>query len=143
MAELTDEQIKEEEEFLKGIPRINIGALALPPVWGPGHGFWATILFYPLWLVADNALYAAWTEKTVLAIVVATLLLVSIIVGTVIFSILSQPFAAHRAAAKGIDKETYLRRERIWAVVCVILGIAMLAWATYYNLMIRPTFVGA
>ena len=40
------------------------------------------------------------------------------------------------------DKETYLKRERIWTIASVIAGIAMIAAATYYNLVIRPT-VGA
>ena len=58
MTELTDEQIAREERFLEGIPRLNIGALFLPPIWGPAHGMWATILFYPIWLFADNTFYA-------------------------------------------------------------------------------------
>ena len=32
---LTDEQIAEEEKFLAGLPRVNLGALFLAPVWGP------------------------------------------------------------------------------------------------------------
>ena len=82
MAELTDEQIAAEERFLEGIPRWNIGALFLPPIWGPAHGFWAV--------------------------------------------------------ARGVSKEMYVRRERIWAVVCVVIGCAMIGFATWYNLMIRP-----
>ena len=50
--ELTDEEIAREEKFLKGVPRVNIGALFLPPIWGPAHGMWAAILFYPIWLFA-------------------------------------------------------------------------------------------
>ena len=56
---------------------------------------------------------------------------------SVVFSIVSQPFAAHRAEAKGVSREQYLKRERIWAIVCVIILIVALAWATYYNLDIR------
>ena len=100
MAELTDEQIAQEEKFLKGIPRVNVGALFLPPIWGPAHGIWITILWYPIWLFADTTFYAA---------------------------------------ARGVSKEDYLKRERIWAIVCVIVGCAMIAAATYYNLVIRPT----
>ena len=48
MTELTDEQIAREEKFLEGIPRLNIGALFLPPIWGPAHGMWAAILFLSL-----------------------------------------------------------------------------------------------
>ena len=53
MAELTDQQIAREEKFLEGIPRLNVGALFLPPIWGPAHGMWAALLFYPIWLFAD------------------------------------------------------------------------------------------
>ena len=35
-----------------------------------------------------------------------------------------------------------MRRERIWAVVCVVIGLAMLGFATWYNLMIRPGMEG-
>lgn len=139
MSELSDEQIAQEEEFLKGIPRLNIAALFLPPIWGPAHGIWATILYYPIWLLADNVIYTAWSEQSVLSIVIAILVFVGLAVGTLVFAILSQPFAAHRAASKGISKEVYLKRERIWAVVSVVVGLLMIAWATYYNLAIRPS----
>lgn len=139
MSELSDEQIAQEEEFLKGIPRLNIAALFLPPIWGPAHGIWATILYYPIWLLADNVIYTAWSERSVLSIVIAILVFAGLAVGTLVFAILSQPFAAHRAASKGISKEVYLKRERIWAVVSVVVGLLMIAWATYYNLAIRPS----
>ena len=56
MAELTDEQIAEEEKFLEGIPRLNVGALFAPPIWGPVHGLWVTIGFYPLMAVGRQLL---------------------------------------------------------------------------------------
>ncbi|MEG0322660.1 MAG: viscotoxin-A3 [Raoultibacter sp.] len=139
MDELTDEQIAQEEKFLEGIPRINIGALFLPPIWGPAHGIWATILWYPIWLFADNMFYAAFTERTVLSIIVAIVVFVSLTAATVAFSLVGQPLAAHRAAARGVEKETYLKRERIWAIVCVIIGCIMIAAAAYYNIVVRPT----
>lgn len=139
VAELTDEQIAQEEKFLEGIPRLNIGALFLPPIWGPAHGFWVTILWYPIWLFADNTFYAAFTERTVLSIVVALIVFVTLTVGTVAFAIIGQPLAAHRAAERGVSKEDYVKRERIWAIVSVIVGLIMIAAAAYYNLVIRPT----
>lgn len=142
MAELTDEQIEAEEEFLRGMPPINIGAFLLPPIWGPAHGMWATIAFYPIWLLADNTFYAAWTERTPLALGTAGLVLVMLVALTLAFARVSQPFAAHRAVARGVSKEQYLRRERVWAIACAIVGAAMLAAATYYNLAIRPTIGG-
>lgn len=142
MATLTDKQIKAEEEFLRGMPPINIGAFLLPPIWGPAHGMWATIIFYPLWLLADNTFYAAWAERTPLAVGVAGLVFFMLVVLTLAFARVSQPFAAHRAIARGVSKAEYLRRERIWAVACAIVGAIMLAAATYYNLAVRPT-IGA
>ena len=59
--------------------------------------------------------------------------------GTVAFSLIGQPFAAHRAASRGVEKDAYLRRQRVWAAVSVVAGCAMIAGATYYNLAIRPT----
>ena len=131
--ELTDEEIAREEKFLEGVPRVNIGALFLPPIWGPAHGMWAAILFYPIWLFADNTFYAAFATPSELSIV-----FVLLTAATVAFSVVSQPFAAHRAAKHGVSREKYLSRQRIWAVVSVIVGCVMIAAATYYNLAIRP-----
>ncbi len=139
MSELTDKQIAEEEKFLKGIPRVNIGALLMPGIWGPAHGYWICILFYPLYLFADNLFYAAYSggEAWVIALaVIVGILLLAVHIG---FSLVSGPISAHRSADKGVSRETYLKRERIWAVVSAILAIVALAWATYYNLGVRPT----
>ena len=137
MAELTDEQIAQEEKFLEGLPRVNIGALVMPGIWGPVHGFWACILFYPLMIFIDYVVYGAYIKPEAWTIALAVISVVLYIAASYVFSIVSQPFAAHRAEAKGISREQYLKRERIWAVVCVIILIIALAWATYYNLEIR------
>ena len=136
--ELTDEEIAREKKFLEGVPRVNIGALFLPPIWGPAHGMWAAILFYPIWLFADNTFYAAFSTPSELSIVFAVIVFLLLTAATVVFSIVSQPFAAHRAAERGVSRAKYLSRQRIWAVVSVIVGCVMIAAATYYNLVIRP-----
>ena len=137
MAELTDEQIAEEEKFLEGLPRLNLGALIMPAIWGPAHGFWVCILYYPLYVFLDNLIYGAYIDPQPWSIALAVLS-VAVAAGlTIAFAIVSQPFAAHRAENKGVSREDYLKRERIWAVVCIVLAIAAIAWATYYNLDIR------
>ena len=112
MAELTDEQIAQEEKFLEGLPRVNIGALVMPGIWGPAHGFWACILFYPLMIFIDYVVYGAYIKPEAWTIALA-------VIGVALYIV------------------AYLKRERIWAVVCVIILIIALAWATYYNLEIR------
>lgn len=139
MAELTDKQIAAEKKFLQGIPRFNVGAFVMPAIWGPAHGIWAAIIFYPLWLIADNMFYAAYTAQTPMSIALAVVAFAVTLVVTVAFSLIGQPIAAHRAAARGKSKEEYLKTQRIWAVVCIVIGVVALAAATYYNLAIRPT----
>ena len=136
-AGLTDRQIAEEEKFLEGLPPINIGAMFMPGIWGPAHGYWACILFYPLYLFADNLFYSAYTVGEAWTVALAVVAGVVLLAAHVAFARVSQPLSAHKAEAKGVSRERYLRRERIWAVVCVVLAIAALAWATYYNLSIR------
>ncbi|HAM14713.1 MAG TPA: viscotoxin-A3 [Eggerthellaceae bacterium] len=137
MAELTDEQIAEEELFLEGLPRMNWGAFLMPGIWGPAHGFWVCILFYPLWVFIDYLIYGAYIAPTPLNIALAVGSSAVLFAVTLGFALVSQPLAAHRAANRGVSREQYLKRERIWAVVCLVIAIAALAWATYYNLEVR------
>ena len=136
---LTKEEIAAEEKFLEGLPPINIGALFMPGIWGPAHGFWACILFYPMYLFADNLFYAAYDTREPWTIALAAVAFVVLVVVHVGFARLGMPLSAHQADNKGVSRETYIKRERIWAVVSIVLAIAAVAWATYYNLNIRPT----
>ena len=143
MAGLTDEQIAEEEKFLRGVPRVNVGALLLAPVWGPAHGMWPAFLFFVAWLFVDNAIWAASVQPTVMNVVLATVMLVGLVAATVVFAIVAQPFAAHRAEAMGVDRATYLRRQRAWAVAGAVAAVAVVAFATWYNLDMRPAMEAA
>ena len=138
VAELTDKQIAAEEKFMEGIPRFNIGAFFMPAIWGPAHGIWAAIIFYPLWLIADNTFYAAFEQRTALSIAIAVIVFAITVAITVAFTLIGQPIAAHRAVSRGKTKEDYLKSQRVWAVLCVAIGVIALAAATYYNLVIRP-----
>lgn len=141
-ARLTDEQIAAEEKLLEGVPRFNVAAFLMPPIWGPAHGIWATIVFYPLWILADTAFVNALQHRTPLAIVVGVLVFVLMTALTAAFAVVSQPFALRRALSLGVSKETYLRRQCIWAAVSVIVGAVALIVATYYNLFLNPALAG-
>ena len=136
---LTDEQIAEENKFLKGLPRFNWAAFLMPPIWGPAHGIWIAIAFYPLWLIADNVFYLAWSEPSPISITIAVSVFAMMLALTIGFAIVSQPFAAHWSEARGISRERYLKRQKWWVLVSAIIGIAFIVFATIYNIQIRPT----
>lgn len=88
---ITEEQYAAEERLLQGVPRVNIGALFMPPIWGAAHGMWATIIFYPLWIVADTCFVNAIAFHTPVAISLGILVFAMLTAGTVAFSVASQP----------------------------------------------------
>lgn len=137
MATLTEEQIKEEDKFLAGLPRFNLAAFLIPPIWGFANGFWVTILYYPAWIFMDNLLYAAVSDPTVLSCVFAGTTIAAYIGISIAFSLVSQPMAAHRAQDMGVSRETYLKRQRIWAIASVVIAVVLLSLATWYNLDFR------
>lgn len=131
-----------EEISLEGLPPLNLGALFMPPIWGPAHGIWITILYYPAWLLIDNLFYGVYENPQPLTItlaVIAGLILAGV---TIVFARASQVYALRRDLSRGKTKEQYRKRQVIWAVTMGILAAVMLGVATYYNLVIRPT-IGA
>mgnify|MGYP000649479950 FL=1 len=131
-----------EEISLEGLPPLNLGALFMSPIWGPAHGIWITILYYPAWLLIDNLFYGVYENPQPLTItlaVIAGLILAGV---TIVFARASQVYALRRDLSRGKTKEQYRKRQVIWAVTMGILAAVMLGAATYYNLVIRPT-IGA
>jgi hypothetical protein len=137
-----DTREKRYASELTRLPRLNLGALLLPPVWGPAHGQWLTILFYPLWLFADisftNAVFFGG---------LAAALAVTVFLGTAaltVFFALTVGRPAYLRVADRVPLPKYLAREKVWAVVCAALALLFLALATWYNLAVRlPAGPGA
>lgn len=128
-----------QEQIMEGLPPINIGALFMPPIWGAANGIWLAILYYPVWLLADNLFYGAYSNPQPLTVglsIVAALVLAFV---AVVFARAGQGYACQRALSMGKTKEQYLRSQKKWAVAMVLLAVVMIVAATYYNLVIRPT----
>lgn len=125
------------EELMEGVPFFNIGAMFMPPIWGPAHGIWLTIVFYPLWIVADSSLWAAYTNPTPLSIAAALGVFVLGVAATLMFAHTCQWHGLVRAFERGHDKEWYLKRQKAWAIFCVIFAIVLIAIATWFNLTMR------
>ena len=136
------EQSKEvpiEEISLEGLLPVNLGAMLMPPIWGPAHGIWITILYYPAWLLIDNLLYGAYMNPSPLTVILAIIAALILAGVTIIFARASQVYALRRDLSRGKTKEQYKKRQVIWAVTMGMLAVVMLGAATYYNLVIRPT----
>lgn len=131
-----------EEISLEGLPPLNLGALFMPPIWGPAHGIWITILYYPAWLLIDNLFYGVYENPQPLTITLAVIAALILAGVTIVFARASQVYALRRDLSRGKTKEQYRKRQVIWAITMGILAAVMLGAATYYNLVIRPT-IGA
>ncbi|MGI6591524.1 MAG: viscotoxin-A3 [Eggerthellaceae bacterium] len=131
------EQQAQVRDYLTGLPRFNLGALFMPPIWGPAHGMIATLLWYPAWLLADNVFFSAYSLRTPMSFVFAALTFVILFVFAFYFSYAMQPRAAIWCIQRGKTKEQFQRRQRIWGVVSIVIAAILLAFATYYNLNIR------
>lgn len=131
------EEMKRAKEFLRAVPKFNIGALFCPPIWGPAHGWWLAIVFYPLWLFADNVFYAAYTDAAPNAPFIGVVMFILLTAFTFAFSYFGQLHAVQRAISEGQTIEQFKRKQRFWTIVCVALGVAFLVFATYYNLYVR------
>lgn len=131
-----------QEQIMEGLPPINIAALFMPPIWGPANGIWLTILYYPVWLFADNLFYGAYSNPQPLTVALSIVAAVVLALVTIVFARAGQGYACQRALKMGKTKEQYLANQKKWAVAMVVLAVVMIVLATYYNLVIRPT-VGA
>ncbi len=124
---------------MEGLPPINIGALFMPPIWGAANGIWLAIIYYPVWLLADNLFYGAYSDPQPLTVVLSIITAVILALVTIVFARAGQGYACQRALSMGKTKEQYLKSQKKWAVAMVLMAVVMIAAATYYNLVIRPT----
>ena len=139
MGHSASRESRKREEITDGLLPINIGALLMPPIWGPAHGIWITILYYPVWLLADNLFYGVYQNPTPLSVTLSVIAFVVLAGVTILFARASQGYACQRALSQGKTKEEYRKRQRVWAIAMGVLAFAMIAWATYYNLFLRAT----
>jgi len=130
-----DKRAAKIEANLAKLPRISLGALFMPAVWGPVHGYWITIIFYPIWVFADICF-----TNAVLYGGLAIVLAVPVFLGTAAIMIWFAMTAGKRAYLRVADRvpiERYLKRQRIWTFVSLAIAIIFLVLATWYNLVYR------
>lgn len=118
------------------MPKLNLGALFMPALWGPGHGQWYMILFYPLWLFLDRLIYGAvYGYSSKIVAIFCALVMAGF---TVFYALNANKFGYVKAAAT-TTPEQYMKRERVWTIIMVAIAIVFLVFATWYNVAVRPT----
>ena len=126
------------KELLEGLPVVNLGALFMPPIWGAANGILLSILFYPLWLFADNLFYSAFSEPNALNVALSVVVFVMLAAATILFAYHGQWYGLVRALDRGMTKEQYAKRQRTWAIAMAAVAILFIVLATWYNLDVRP-----
>ena len=127
---------------LERLPRLSLGALFAPVIWGPAHGHWLTIALYPIWVWVDDLIMAAVKTPEPLTIVLAVLVTAGTVAVTVFFALTAGPKGYLRVADR-VPIDTYLKRERYWAIGGIVFAIAVIALATWFNLTMYDTVHGA
>lgn len=120
-----------KEDPVPQLPRFNLAAFLLPPVWGPFHGQWAGVIFLPIWLFADNVVAVSLGGGASLGgviVVVATL-------STQALFAKRANGAGWRRVANRITVAEYAHRERIWAALSIPVAVVLFGSAVYYRLM--------
>lgn len=124
------------DEPIPVLPRFNLAAFLIPPIWGPAHGQWVGAFFLPIWLFADSAIVAAVRYGGALWIPAAL-----VIAGTLAFEYF---FArrgngvAFRRVMHKMTAEEFAARQRTWAFVAIPITVALIGWGLYFDLVLGP-----
>lgn len=134
-AGVTGRVMLDDNEPIPVLPRFNLAAFLIPPIWGPAHGQWAGVIFLPLWLFADSTFRSAGVsiETAVGAGVVA--------VGTLAAMAWFGKRAnglAWRRRWRTVTVSQFVRQQKRWALAAVPAAAGLAAMALYFDLVVLP-----
>lgn len=116
------------------MPAFNLAAFLIPPIWGPAHGQWAGAVFLPLWLFVDSIVASAIGRGIGMGI--ASGFVVAMTLAMQAWFARNGYALAWRHNAGRLEPQRFLRRQRMWGIVGVVLTPLMFAWATYFHLVL-------
>lgn len=126
MEQSAEETRTEPRELPAELRRFNWGAFLIAPIWGVANGQWPGVFFLPVWAFVDNVLrgpqrFGVWQAALGWGMALVTLALQA-----------GYALMADRlnwARSRGaLDVAPYLRRQRIWAIVGVLVFLGMIVW---------------
>ena len=114
------------------LPRFNLAAFLLPPIWGPAHGQWVGAVFLPMWLFIDSII--ASVEGGGIAARLVPLVVVATTLAFQAFFAKRANGLAWRRVAETVSVARFVRRERWWAVASVPAASVLIGWAIWFHL---------
>lgn len=128
--------VLDDGEPIPVLPRFNIAAFFIPPIWGPAHGIWVGAIFLPIWLFADSAIFSAARVGGWMWIP-AVLVLAGTLAFEYFFARRANGVAFRRVMHK-LTAEQFAARQRVWAFVAVPVGVALIGWGIYFDIVLAP-----
>jgi len=126
-----------EGEPVPVLPRFNLAAFLIPPVWGPAHGMWVGAIFLPIWLFADSVIVSAARLGGVGQWIGAAL----VVSGTLAFEYFFARRAngvAFRRVMSTVPIDEFVRRQRVWGFVAIPAAVLLIGWGVYFDLILGP-----
>jgi hypothetical protein len=99
------------------LPRFNVAAFVMPPIWGPAHGQWVGAVFLPIWLFMDSIIATA--NSGGIPTLVAAPTVVALTLAFQAYFAKRANGVAFRAVCDRMTVAEYVRRQRWWTVGCV------------------------
>ena len=125
------------DEPVPTLPRFNLAALLIPPVWGPAHGMWVGAIFLPIWLFADSVIVSAARLGGVGQWIGAAIVLLATLGFEYFFARRANGVAFRRVMHK-MTAEEFARRQRTWGYVAIPAAAVLIGWAVYFDLVLGP-----
>ncbi len=119
-------------EPLPVLPRFNVAAFLVPPVWGPANGQWAGAIFLPMWLFMDSVIASASGRGG--AVVGGATLVVAATIGAQAWFGKRANGLAWRRVSDRMSVDEFSKRQRLWAVASVPLFLLLFGWGVYYRI---------
>jgi len=122
-------------EDLPTMPRFNIAAFLIPPLWGVWYGQWAGVFFVPLWIFTQNAWEAVQGRSFAWYVPAYAILVVNVLF--MLFFARKANGLAYRHVCKKQSLQTFLARQRIWAAAAVVFWVVVIAWQVAWRMGVR------
>ncbi|NTW28481.1 MAG: hypothetical protein HGA39_03855 [Coriobacteriia bacterium] len=124
-------------EPVPSLPRFNLAAFLIPPIWGPAHGEWTGVIFLPIWLFMDSVIASA-EGGGPLRLITASIVVLITLAFQFWFGRRGNGLAFRRVCDR-VRIDDFVKRQRIWAAVAVPAFALLLGWAFYFHLVLEPT----